>query len=113
MFVLVAHFRLPGSSGASIPPSALEALDMLAASTECRRLHFAHSTESPERFVLVAEFDTAATYRRALSPWSMRTVVVPWLATAQLEVSEVSEVLFSAVDGAVARSDPTVPDPGR
>lgn len=112
MFVLVAHFRTAGSPEA-IPESAAEPLTMLATSPECRRLSFARSTESAERFVLVAEFESAASYRRALSPWPVRTVVIPWLSEADQSTSEVSEVMLSAVDGAVTVWDPTVPEPGR
>ncbi len=113
MFLLVAHFQLPESSDGAIGEGAGEALDMLAAAVECRRVYFARSTEKAGRFVLTAEFDSAAAYRRSLSPWPMRTVVVPWLSTAELECSEVNEVLYSAVDGTVCRHDPTVTDPSR
>jgi len=113
VFVLIAHFQVSGAVGSEIPPAASEPLTMLSASPECRRLHFAHSTESAERFVLIAEFDSAASYRRSLSPWPMRSVVIPWLATAVLDASEVNEVLWSAADGEVSVFEPTVPDPGR
>ena len=113
MFVLVAHFRVPESRTAEIPKSAVEPLSMLAAAPDCLRLQFAHSTDSAEKFVLVAEFESAAAYRRAISPWPMRMTVVPWLSTAEPENTEVSEVLFSFVDGAVVHSEPTVPEPGR
>jgi hypothetical protein len=113
VFLLVAHFRLTEASEQVIPEAAMEALTMLAHSPECRRLHFARSTDTADRFVLIAEFDSAAGYRRSLSPWPMRTVVIPWLSTAELDVSEVSEVLYSSLDGEVVVSDPTVPHPGR
>ena len=97
----------------AIPPQALEPLTMLGSSPACRRLLFARSTESAGRYVLVAEFASAAAYRQALAPWPVRTVVVPWLSTAELEVSEVNEVLFAAADGSVDTFEPTVPHPGR
>lgn len=116
--MLVAHFRVSDvpanlAPGGAIPGDAVEPLAMLAASTECGRLQFAHSTESPEKFVLVAEFASAAAYRRAISPWPMRMVVIPWLSTAELEHTEVNEVLYSAIDGEILESEPTVPEPGR
>ncbi|SDP47755.1 Antibiotic biosynthesis monooxygenase [Nakamurella panacisegetis] len=113
MFVLVAHFRVQGSDSVQIPPEAVEPLALLAASPDCLRLHFAHSTESAERFVLVAEFESAASYRRALAPWPIRMTVIPWLSTAEPQNTEVSEVLFAALDGTVVVSEPTVPEPGR
>ena len=112
MFLLVAHFRL-NPVGSGVPPEAAEPLTMLAASPECRSLRFARSTNTVDHYVLVAEFLSAPEYRRALAPWPMRTVVVPWLSTAQLEVSEVSEVLFSADGGELRSTRATVPDPGR
>jgi len=112
VFVLVAHFRFVGAAAEPVPSPAAEPLAMLAASPECRRLSFARSTDSAGRFVLVAEFDSAASYRRCLSPWPMRTVVVPWLSTADQQSSAVSEVLLSAADGVTTTWEPTVPEPG-
>ncbi len=118
MFVLVAHFRIPDVPaalvpGGAIPADAVEPLAMLAASPECGRLQFAHSTDSADKFVLVAEFASAAAYRRSISPWPMRMVVIPWLSTAELEHTEVNEVLYSAIDGEIVVWEPTVPEPGR
>lgn len=124
MFVLVAHFQVDparsvppaadvADAGVVIPADAVEPLALLAASGRCSRVHFARSADAAGRFVLVAEFESAAAYRQALSPWPMRIVFVPWLSTAQVDVSEVSEVVFSAVDGHVVTSEPTVTHPSR
>lgn len=120
MFVLVAHFLLPAppadavqSGSSAVPAEAVEPLAMLAASPECGRLLFAHSTDSIEKFLLVAEFESAAAYRRSLSPWPMRMVVIPWLSTAELDHTEVDEVLYSCIDREVVVWEPTVPEPGR
>jgi hypothetical protein len=122
MFLLVAHFQLDGTPGdpgsdagapPAVPSAAQEPLELLAASPECRRLRFARSTDVPGRFVLVAEFDSASEYRRSLSPWPMRTVVVPWLSTADVDTSEVTEVLLAAEHGRLTTSEPTVTPPGR
>ncbi|MDQ6656897.1 MAG: antibiotic biosynthesis monooxygenase, partial [Actinomycetota bacterium] len=71
MFVLVAHFTQPA------PPAALA---MLAGRPTCLRLVFAQSTDEVDRYVLVAEFAGASAYRQALSPFEVRTTVVPWLS---------------------------------
>lgn len=122
MFLLVAHFHVDLPIGAAgtdsgaqpvVPAAAQEPLELLAASPECRRLLFARSTDVPGRFVLVAEFGSAAEYRRSLSPWPMRTVVVPWLSTADVDTSEVNEVLLAAEHGRLTTSEPTVIPPGR
>lgn len=88
-------------------------MGLLAASPECLRLRFARSTDVAGRFVLLAEFDSAAAYRRSLSPWPMRTVVVPWLSTAEVDISEVHEVLLAAEGGRLRTDEPTVTPPGR
>jgi hypothetical protein len=130
LFLLVAHFRLdeaaaPGEAagadeaagtdgdGSAVPPTAAEPLALLAASPECLRLRFARSTDVAGRFVLVAEFASAAQYRRSLSPWPMRTVVVPWLSTAEIDSSAVHEVLLAAEHGQLTTTEPTVTPPGR
>jgi hypothetical protein len=96
-----------------VPAAAAEPLALLAASPECLRLRFARSTEVAGRFVLVAEFASAALYRRCLSPWPMRMTVVPWLSTAEVDTSEVHEVLLAAEHGRLTTSEPTVTLPGR
>lgn len=117
MFLLVAHFRVEDTGGSdgpdgarhqALPPAAREPLALLAGSSECMRLRFARSTDVAGRFVLVAEFASAAQYRRSLSPWPMRMVVVPWLSTAEVDSSEVHEVLLAAEDGRLTTADPTV-----
>ena len=118
MFVLVAHFAtaLPGQQASptgTLPAGAEQPLSLLAASPQCRRLRFAQSTDVAGRYVLVAEFDSAAAYRRCLAGWDMRTEVAPWLSTAEVDVSGVHEVLFRADGGRVETMAPTVPDPGR
>ncbi len=119
MFVLVAHFRLDAPTRRDrpeadpIPESAREPLALLGASPQCLRLRFARSTDAADRFVLVAEFESAASYRRSLSPWPMRIHVIPWLSTAELDVTAVNEVLYSSIEGAVTVTEPTVLDPGR
>ncbi len=137
MFVLVAHFTIetdptgepgqadlagradrpgpadPLDSAGPAPAAAASALELLAAAPECLHLLFARSTEVAERWVLVAEFASAAAYRRALAPWPMRTSFIPWLSTADVDGSAVSEVLLTAADGALVSTPPTVPAPAR
>lgn len=118
MFLLVAHFRLDEAAGAdgespAVPAAAAEPLALLSASPECLRLRFARSTDVAGRFVLVAEFASAAQYRRALSPWPMRMVVAPWLSTAEIDTSAVHEVLLAAEYGRLTTTEPTVTPPGR
>jgi hypothetical protein len=102
MFVLVAHFTEPAPS---------RALELLAVQPSCLRLVFGRSTDVSHRYVLVADFADPAGYRAALSPFEVRTCVIPWLSTS-LPGSGVHEALVTAVDGVVSEHQPTV-TPGR
>ena len=84
-----------------------------AAQPDTRRLRWARSTEDAHRLVLVAEFDTAAACRRALSPFEVRSAVIPWLSGAGAGTSGVFEVLAAADGGELRDLEVTVPDPGR
>ena len=107
MFLLVAHFDPPAD------PSDADAVALLAAQPSCRWLRFARSTETADERVLVAEFDSAADYRRALAPFDVRTLVVPWLSGARVESTGVFEVEVTAEEGVLTALPMTVPDPGR
>lgn len=102
VFVLVAHFTAPAPR---------EALTMLAVQPTCLRLTYAQSTDEADRYVLIAEFAGAAAYRQALSPFEVRSTVIPWLSTA-LPDSGVNEALLTATVGDITEHQPTV-TPGR
>lgn len=88
MFLLIATVGTPAPDGA---------LEALAAQPGCQRLRLAAATDTPGRYVLTAEFATAGDYRAALSPFDVRTRLVPWLSTAESGAG-VFEVL-AAADG--------------
>ena len=111
MFLLVSHFD---GEAAVLDERVRAACALLAEQPTCRGLRFARSTEEAAHAVLVAEFDTAADYRRALSPFAVRTTVIPWLSTARVTDSGVFEVLAAADgDGSLRLLEPTVPEPDR
>jgi len=114
VFLLVAHFRVPaGVDPQQVLDQAREPLRLLAAQPDTVRLRWARSTEDAGHLVLTAEFATPATYRRALSPMPMRTVVIPWLSTAEVTTSGVHEVLLAADGGVVEEPEIIVPEPHR
>ena len=114
MFLLIAHVRVdPGEAPEQALADAQAPVRLLAAQPDTRRLRWARSTEDARRLVLTAEFDSAAGYRRALSPFDVRTVVVPWLSRADVVTAGVLEVLLAADHGAVQEPEITVPDPDR
>ncbi len=113
MFLLVAHFVVPpDSTPEQILAAAAEPVRLLAAQPDTRWLRFGRSTEDT-RLVLVAEFETAAGYRRAQSPLEVRAALIPWLSTAETDTSGAFEVLTAADAGLLRPVEVTVPDPGR
>lgn len=110
MFVLIAHFDQPGPAG-SAPAGSVEAVRLLGEQPATRAVRWARTTEEPWRWVLVAEFDTAADFRRAQSPFAVRTALIPWLSAA---TSSAAFEVVSAADRTVwLAPDVVVDDPGR
>ena len=113
MFLLIAHFAVdPGATDRAMTESA-EPVRLLAQQPDTNWLRWGRSTEDAGRLVLVAEFDTAAAYRRAQSPFDVRRVLIPWLSTAEIQTSGAFEVLTAADGAELWEPDVTVPDPGR
>ena len=114
LFLLVAHFRVaPGLDPREVLDQAGEPVRLLAAQPDTVRLRWARSTEDAGHLVLTAEFATAATYRRALSPMPVRTIVIPWLSAAEVATSGVHEVLLAADGGVIEEPEIIVPEPRR
>ena len=114
MFLLIAHFDVaPGQDAERALAEGMEPIRMLSEQPDTRWLRWGRSTEDAGRLVLVAEFDTAAAYRRAQSPLPVRAVLIPWLSGAQVQHSGAFEVLAAADAGRFWEPDVTVPDPGR
>ncbi len=114
MFLMIAHFDLPpGEEPGGALAKAEEPVRLLAEQPDTRWVRWGRSTEDAGRLVLVAEFDTAAAYRRAQSPLPVRAVLIPWLSGAQVQTSGAFEVLSAADGGRFWEPDVTVPEPGR
>ncbi len=114
MFLLIAHFDVdPGAEAERALADAAAPVRLLAEQPDTRWLRWGRSTEDAGRLVLIAEFDTAAAYRRAQSPLAVRSVLIPWLSGAQVRSSGAFEVLAAADGDRFWEPDVTVPDPGR
>ena len=114
MFLLIAHFQVnPAESAGQALLDAAEPVRLLAEQPDTRMLRWGRSTEDANRLVLVAEFETAAGYRRAQSPLEVRRVLIPWLSRADNAISGAFEVLTAAAGARLWEPDVTVPDPGR
>ena len=114
MFLLIAHFAVPpGTTPQQALLDADEPVRLLAAQPDTRWLRWARSTEDANALLLVAQFDTAAAYRRAQSPLEVRAALIPWLSGAEVSASGAFEVITAADAGVLSRPEVTVPDPGR
>ena len=114
MFLLIAYFAVdPADSAEQALADAVEPVRLLAAQPDTTSLRWGRSTEDAGRLVLVAEFETAAAYRRAQSPFEVRTVLIPWLSRAEISTSGAFEVLAAADGAEFWEPDVTVPQPGR
>jgi hypothetical protein len=116
MFLLIAHFEgidVEIDEGAADPADLVvpAAVRELGVQPDTRSLRWARSTEDPGRWVLVAEFATAAAFRRAQAPLPVRTALIPWLGTAAS--SAAFEVIAAADAGTWSRPEVIVDDPGR
>ncbi|SRR6476620_9648029 len=113
MFLLIAYFTVDEGAAEQALADAVEPVRLLAAQPDTRTLRWGRSTEDANRLVLVAEFDTAAGYRRAQSPFDVRVALIPWLSRADIRTSGVFEVLTAADGENLWEPDITVPEPGR
>ncbi len=96
MIVLVCRF---GAAPPDFLAEARPAVGLLAAQPTCRSARLARSTDDGAVWTLTAEFDSVPDYRRALSPFDVRTLVIPFLSTADQHISGVFEVAVSSDDG--------------
>jgi hypothetical protein len=114
VFLLIAHFDVdPALDPDTALAEAAEPVRLLAEQPDTRWLRWARSTENAARLVLIAEFDTAAAYRRAQSPLEVRKVLIPWLSGAEITPSGAFEVLAAGDGDRFWEPDIIVPDPGR
>ncbi len=80
-------------------------LALLNSQPACLSLRMSRSTEDPHRWVLTAEFPSFAGYRGALSPFDVRTLVIPFLSEADQSSAAVLEVALSGVDGVLTEHE--------
>ncbi|WP_111765380.1 antibiotic biosynthesis monooxygenase [Nakamurella deserti] len=106
MILLVCRFA---GAGPDFLDNAREPVALLAAQPTCRNVRLGRSTDDAEVWTLTAEFDSVPAYRRALGPFDVRTVVVPFLSTAEQGTSGVFEVaLHSGADPSDPLTEPTL-----
>lgn len=80
--LLVCRYRVAAPDAGTFAARAEPALVLLSAQDGCRSVTLARAVEYADRWLLIARFDSVAAYRRALSPFEVREVVVPFLSRA-------------------------------
>jgi hypothetical protein len=93
MIQLVCHFPAVGDG---FLDDARHALEPLRSSTGVGVFRLARSTEHGDSWVLTAEFGSVPDYRRAISTFEARTVLVPFLSRADPATSGVFEIRYAA-----------------
>lgn len=81
---------------------AQRALTLLADQPGCRHAELGRAVDDPDRWVLVASFDSVTAYRRALAPFDVRQHVVPWLSEALTDEPAAFERRITVDDHGVA-----------
>ncbi|QUQ67981.1 antibiotic biosynthesis monooxygenase [Kutzneria sp. CA-103260] len=97
--LLVCRFEVPEAEAAEFTATARHALELLTAQPGCRTGRLGRATDAADRWVLVVEFDSVVAYRRAMSPFPVREVVVPLLSRALADEPAAFELTVSAADG--------------
>ncbi len=97
--LLVCRFEVPAAEATEFVATARHALELLTAQPGCRTGRLGRATDEADRWVLVVEFDSVVAYRRALSPFPVREVVVPLLSRALADEPAAFELAVSAADG--------------
>ena len=96
--IALTHFRDPSPD---FPERARAALAALAARPGYRRGSLGRSTDEPDAWVLLTEWENVGSYRRALGNYEVKLHATPLLATA-LDVPGGFESLLDVAPGGAA-----------
>jgi quinol monooxygenase YgiN len=99
--LLIARFTVADPS--AFTTRAQRALELLLAQPGCRRGLLVRSTESADSWVLTVEFASVSAYRKSLSPFDVRTHVIPFLAEADTTEPAAYEIVIEADPDTVRR----------
>jgi hypothetical protein len=97
--LLVCRFEVPEAEAADFTATARRALELFTAQPGCRGGRLGRATDEADRWVLVVEFDSVVAYRRAMSPFPVREVVVPLLSRALSDEPAAFELAVTAAGG--------------
>lgn len=98
--LLIARFTVTDDAE-GFTARARHALELLLRQRGCVRGLLVRSTEVETTWVMTVEFDSIAAYRRSLSPFDVRTHVIPLLAEADTTEPSAHEIIVEATPGSV------------
>ena len=110
--VVVTRYVVPEDEGAVFSERAREALDALCAQPGCRRGHLGRSMDDPTRWLLQTEWDSAGSYRRALSSYDVKVRAVPVMYHAVDEATAYEALVEGSPSGLVDRASDRAPGAG-
>lgn len=110
--VVVTRYVVPEPEGPAFRERAREALDALCAQPGCRRGHVGRSMDDPTRWLLQTEWDSAGTYRRALSAYDVKVRAVPVMYHAVDELTAYEALLEGSPGGIVENPSDLAPGAG-
>ncbi len=80
--IVVNRFRVPEGDAEAFRADLAAALEPLARQRGHLSGRIGHNVDDPELWVLVTEWDSVGSYRRALSSYDVKLVAVPTLSRA-------------------------------
>jgi hypothetical protein len=101
--LLLCRFDVPEGGTAEFVEHAERALGLLTAHPGCTGGELARATEDAATWVLTVRFDSVVAYRRAMSGFEVREVVVPLLSQARTDDPAAYEVVVAAAGGTSSR----------
>ena len=110
--VVVTRYVVPEGEGAAFRERAREALDALRLQPGCRRGHVGRSMDDPTRWLLQTEWDSAGSYRRALSSYDVKVRAVPVMYHAVDEATAYEALVEGSPSGLVDRASDRAPGAG-
>ena len=99
--VVVTRYVVPEDEGVAFREQARDALDALCAQPGCRRGHVGRSMDDPTRWLLQTEWESAGSYRRALSSYDVKVRAVPVMYHAVDELTAYEALVEGSPAGLV------------
>jgi quinol monooxygenase YgiN len=110
--LVVTRYVVPEPDGPGFRDRARDALEALCSQSGCRRGHVGRSMDDPTRWVLQTEWDSAGSYRRALSAYDVKVRAVPVMYHAIDELTAYETLVEGSAAGVTDHSSDLAPGAG-